>query len=59
MSGYWEAVRTFYGARAWDQRVDIAEAGQVPRPPADGSATRTAEVLADRCGVTAPADTPT
>jgi hypothetical protein len=59
MSGYWDAVRSFYGARAWDQQVDIAEAGQVPQPPVDGSATRTAEILADRCGVTVPTDTPT
>ena len=59
MSGYWDAVRSFYGARAWDQQVGIAEASQVPRPPADGSASRIAEILADRCGVTAPNDTPT
>jgi hypothetical protein len=59
MSGYWGAVRSFYGARAWDQQVDLAEAGQLPRPPLDGSATRTAEILADRCGVTASTDTPT
>lgn len=59
MSGYWDTVRTFYGARGWNQQVDIADAGQVPRRPTDGSATRTGEILAERCGVSAPVDTPT
>lgn len=59
MAGYWDAVRNFYSARGWDQQVDISEAGQLPRPPVDGSATRTNEILAERCGVSLPADTPT
>ena len=50
MSGYYDALRGFYEARAW-QQADFSVAAQVPQLPADGANTRTSEILAQRCGV--------
>jgi hypothetical protein len=58
MAAYYAAQRDFYAARGWQQQVDITEAALVPRPPTDGSPVRTAEILADRCGITVRPDTP-
>jgi hypothetical protein len=58
MAAYYATQRDFFAARGWQQRVDITEAALVPRPPTDGSVARTAEILADRCGVSVGPDTP-
>ncbi len=54
---YFEALRVFYEPRGWEN-ADLSEIAEVPRPPAGDSGTRTNEVLAERCGVAAPTDTP-
>lgn len=57
LAQYFDALRVFYEARGWEnaQLTDIAA---MPRPPAGDSGTRTAEILAARCGVPVPTDTP-
>jgi hypothetical protein len=57
MSGYYDALRSFYEARAW-QQADFSDAAQLPQLPADGANTRTSEILAERCGVRITTDTP-
>ena len=57
MSGYYDALRTFYEARAW-QQATFSDAAQLPQLPADGANARTSEILAERCGVAIPTDTP-
>lgn len=54
MADYWQQVHDFYGGRGWDQQVDIGDAALVPRPPSEAEVA--AELLAARCGVTAPVD---
>ena len=58
MAAWYEAQRAFYSARGWQQQVDVADAALVPRPPADGSPARTAEILAERCGDAIAAEAP-
>ena len=54
---YFDALRVFYEARNWENAT-LTEIGEMPRPPAGDSGTTTSEVLAERCGVAAPTDTP-
>lgn len=57
LAQYFDALRVFYEARGWEN-ADLAEIAEVPRPPTGDSGTRTSEVLAERCGVPVPTDTP-
>ena len=57
LAQYFDALRVFYEARSW-ANADLTEIAEMPRPPTGDSGTRTSEVLAERCGVAAPTDTP-
>jgi hypothetical protein len=57
LAQYFDALRVFYETRSWEN-ADLTEITEMPRPPAGDSATRTGEVLAQRCGVSGPTDTP-
>jgi hypothetical protein len=57
MAEYFDAWRRFHEPRGWNPQVDLSEAAQIPVAP-PGAGTRTAEVLSDRCGVTAAPDNP-
>jgi hypothetical protein len=54
---YFDALRAFYEPRGWEN-AGLNEIAEMPRPPAGDSGTRTNEVLAGRCGVAVPTDTP-
>src|SRR5262245_1663632 len=54
---YFDAMRVFYEARGWEN-ASLTEITEVPRPPSGDWGTRTTEILAERCGVAAPTDTP-
>jgi hypothetical protein len=57
LAQYFDALRVFYEPRGW-ANADLTEIAEVPRPPTGDWATRTSEILAERCGVAAPTDTP-
>jgi hypothetical protein len=57
LADYFDALRVFFEARGW-QNAGLTDIAAVPRPPSGDSATRTSELLAERCGVAPPTDTP-
>lgn len=57
LAEYFDALRVFFEARGW-QNAGLTDIAAMPRPPSGDSGTRTSELLAERCRVTAPTDTP-
>jgi len=54
---YFDALRVFFETRGW-QNATLNDLAEMPRPPTGDSGPRTNQILADRCGVSAPTDTP-
>jgi hypothetical protein len=57
LARYFAALRVFYEARGWEA-AGLRDIAEMPRPPTGGWGTRTNDVLAERCGVAVPTDTP-
>jgi hypothetical protein len=57
LAQYFDALRVFHDARNWEN-TDLADIAELPRPPTGDWATRTSELLAERCGVPIPTDMP-
>jgi hypothetical protein len=56
VAGYYGALRDFYAPRGWRPDAASTDLAAFPRPPADGSLVRAADILAERCGLERPTD---
>ena len=56
VAGYYGALRDFYSPRGWRPDAASTDFGAFPAPPADGSLSRAADIVAERCGLERPTD---
>jgi hypothetical protein len=56
VAGYYGALRDFFAPRGWRPDAGATDFGALPAPPTDGSLGRTADILAERCGLERPTD---
>ena len=56
VAGYYGALRDFYAPRGWRPDAASTDLAAFPRPPADGSLARAADIVTERCDIERPTD---